>query len=54
LGVKPESEHLRNAAEAVSADISPLADHRGSAEYRAAMAKVMVRRALDSAVARLG
>lgn len=52
-GGPPDAARLLKAAEAVKGDISPLADHRASAEYRTAMAVVMVRRALESAVARL-
>ncbi len=39
--------------QAVQADISPMADHRASAEYRSAMASVLTERALRSAIARM-
>lgn len=53
VGSKLDATRLREAAEAVIEDISPMADHRASAEYRTAMAKVMTRRALERVVARL-
>jgi len=40
------------AARAVAAGSSPIADVRGSAEYRAAMAEVIARRAIAAALAR--
>jgi carbon-monoxide dehydrogenase medium subunit len=40
------------AARAVSAGSSPISDVRGSAEYRAAMAEVIGRRAIGTALAR--
>ncbi len=46
-------EVLREAGEAVATDIDPMSDHRASAKYRRAVAKVMVQRALARAVARL-
>jgi CO/xanthine dehydrogenase FAD-binding subunit len=46
-------EVLREAGEAVATDIDPMSDHRASAKYRKAVAKVMVQRALARAVARL-
>jgi carbon-monoxide dehydrogenase medium subunit len=42
------------AAAAVAGEIDPVADHRGSAEYRRYMATVFVRRALGLARERLG
>lgn len=53
VGGSPDAERLARAAEAVTGDISPMADHRASAEYRAAMAQVMTRRALERALTRL-
>ncbi|NMM26939.1 MAG: hypothetical protein HHJ12_06540 [Glaciimonas sp.] len=44
---------LRAAAEAVGQDIKPMTDHRASAAYRLAMAKVFTRRALNRALGRL-
>ncbi len=38
----------------VSADVHPVSDHRASAQYRSAVAKVYVRRALHRAAQRLG
>lgn len=45
---------LRAAGEAVVGDIDPMSDHRASARYRKAVAKVMVQRALARAASRLG
>jgi CO/xanthine dehydrogenase FAD-binding subunit len=53
IGSKLDVGTLRAASEAVTVDISPMSDHRASAEYRAAVAKVIVRRTLERAVARL-
>jgi CO/xanthine dehydrogenase FAD-binding subunit len=44
---------LAEAADAVEADIDPMSDHRASAKYRKAMAKVLTRRALEQALKRL-
>jgi len=44
---------LKEAGQAVKADISPMADHRASAEYRSAMASVLTERALHRAITRL-
>lgn len=46
-------ELLQAAAEAVGQDIEPTTDHRASAAYRLAMAKVFTKRALNRALARL-
>lgn len=46
-------ELLQGAAEAVGQDIEPTADHRASAAYRLAMARVFTKRALNRALARL-
>ncbi len=43
---------VKEAGKAVQADISPMADHRASAEYRSAMACVLTERALHRAIAR--
>lgn len=53
LGSKLDAATLRAAGEAVVGDISPMSDHRASAAYRSAVARVMIRRALERAVARL-
>ena len=53
VGSKLDATTLQAASEAVTADISPMSDHRASAEYRAAVAKVIVRRTLERAIARL-
>jgi CO/xanthine dehydrogenase FAD-binding subunit len=53
LGSKLDAATLQAAGDAVVNDISPMSDHRASAEYRSVVAKVMTRRALERAVARL-
>jgi CO/xanthine dehydrogenase FAD-binding subunit len=53
LGSKLDAATLQAAGDAVVNDIDPMSDHRASAEYRSAVAKVMTRRALESAMARL-
>lgn len=53
LDSKLDAATLRAAGEAVVGDISPMSDHRASAAYRSAVARVMIRRALERAVARL-
>lgn len=53
LGSKLDAATLHAAGEAVVNDIDPMSDHRASADYRRAVAKVMTRRALESAMARL-
>ena len=52
-GARLDADVLARAAEAVVGDIEPIADHRASASYRVAMAKVMARRALERAATRL-
>ncbi|MCC6210514.1 MAG: FAD binding domain-containing protein [Burkholderiales bacterium] len=47
-----DDEVLWSAAEAVGEDIDPHTDHRASAAYRLAVAKVLTRRALTCALAR--
>ncbi|HXE89823.1 MAG TPA: FAD binding domain-containing protein [Terriglobales bacterium] len=44
---------VEEAAEKVTADVHPVSDHRASAKYRAALAKVFVRRTLARALDRL-
>ncbi|MBN8969238.1 MAG: FAD binding domain-containing protein [Rhizobiales bacterium] len=53
LGSKLDAATLHAAGEAIVADIAPMSDHRASAEYRSVVAQVIVRRALERAVARL-
>lgn len=52
-GQKLTDALLKEAGQAVRADISPMADHRASAEYRSAMACVLTERTLQRAIARL-
>jgi len=52
-GQKLTDALLKEAGQAIQANISPMADHRSSAEYRAAMASVLTERALHRAIARL-
>jgi CO/xanthine dehydrogenase FAD-binding subunit len=52
VGSDGGDEAIRAAARAVAAGSSPIADVRGSAEYRSAMAAVIARRAIAAAVAR--
>jgi aerobic carbon-monoxide dehydrogenase medium subunit len=44
---------LQRAGKAVQSDLEPLSDHRASAGYRSAMARVLTERALRQAMARL-
>ncbi len=53
-GQRPSRQLLNESAQVVSRDIHPVSDHRASAQYRTAVAKVFVRRALNQAIARLG
>ncbi len=53
VGGRLDDRVLQSAGEAVSADIEPLSDHRASARYRTAIAKVLTERALKRAVVRL-
>ncbi len=52
-GAQVSEELFQRAGEAIAAEIQPMSDHRCSAEYRAAMGKVFVRRALQRAADRL-
>jgi len=52
-GQKLSDALLNKAGQAVQADISPMADHRATAEYRSAMACVLTERALHRAIGRL-
>jgi CO/xanthine dehydrogenase FAD-binding subunit len=51
-GTTGDDEAVAAAARGVAAGSSPIADVRGSAEYRAAMAEVIARRAITTALAR--
>jgi carbon-monoxide dehydrogenase medium subunit len=53
-GQRPSPKLLEEASQAVSADLHPVSDHRASAQYRSAVAKVYVRRALKRAIGQLG
>ena len=52
-GERASDELFEQAAQAISADIDPISDHRCSAEYRAAIGKLYVRRTLQTAMQRL-
>lgn len=45
---------VAEAGEKVTSDVHPVSDHRTSAKYRSAMAKVLVRRTVGQALERLG
>ncbi len=51
-GARLDAAALQAAAEAIGRDIAPMSDHRASAQYRKVVAKVLVRRALERALAR--
>ena len=52
-GGQASEDLFQRAASAISADIDPISDHRGSAEYRAEIGRVYVKRALHQAMQRL-
>lgn len=52
-GATPDETTLRRAADAAAAEIDPQSDHRASGAYRSKVAGVLVRRALERALARL-
>ena len=54
LGAKPSKDLIRAAADAAQKLADPVADNRGSAQYKKAMAGVLVARALASTFERLG
>jgi carbon-monoxide dehydrogenase medium subunit len=51
-GMKADEGSYRQAGEMIAAELMPLADFRGSPEYKRSMAAVHVRRALSAAAAR--
>ena len=51
-GVKPDTEAIRAASESVEAEIDPSGDIHASVEYRRQLARILARRALETAVAR--
>ncbi len=53
-GSRLSAKLLDESAQAVTHDVHPISDHRASARYRATAAKVLARRALIRALARLG
>jgi CO/xanthine dehydrogenase FAD-binding subunit len=53
-GQRPSAKLLEEASQAVSPDLHPVSDHRASAQYRSAVAKVYVRRTLKRAIGQLG
>lgn len=53
-GQRPSQKLLEEASQAVARDLHPVSDHRASARYRSAVAKVYVRRTLKRAIERLG
>jgi carbon-monoxide dehydrogenase medium subunit len=54
LGQPITPELIERAAEAAAGEVRPITDIRASAEYRRAMSKVLVRRALGACAGRLG
>lgn len=53
IGQVLTEEKCKVAAQLAQSDVDPLSDHRASAEYRTAMASVLVERALKQALNRL-
>jgi carbon-monoxide dehydrogenase medium subunit len=53
-GAKPSRDVIRAAAEEATKLADPVADNRGSPEYKKQMAGVLVGRALATSFARLG
>jgi len=52
-GAIPDETTLRRAGDAAAAEVDPQSDHRASAAYRSKVAGVLVRRAIERALARL-
>ncbi|NKB36901.1 MAG: hypothetical protein GKR93_06975 [Gammaproteobacteria bacterium] len=50
---KLDEDTLEKAGQAAADELDPLSDHRASAEYRKAMGKVLLKRAVTSAIGRL-
>ena len=53
-GQRPSPELMEEASQAITLDLHPVSDHRASAQYRSAVAKVYARRTLRRAIGRLG
>jgi carbon-monoxide dehydrogenase medium subunit len=53
-GAEASADSARRAAEKIGADLEPLGDAHGSAEYRRAMARVVARRAVCQAMVKGG
>jgi CO/xanthine dehydrogenase FAD-binding subunit len=51
---RPSQKLIEEASQAISRELHPVSDHRASAQYRSAVAKVYVRRTLKRAFGRLG
>jgi carbon-monoxide dehydrogenase medium subunit len=54
IGTNGGADAVEAAAAAVSAAATPISDVRGSADYRRAMAGVIARRAIETALERAG
>ena len=52
-GAVVDEDSIAGAGEAAKSGVDPISDHRASAEYRAAMVKVLVEKALRKALARV-
>jgi carbon-monoxide dehydrogenase medium subunit len=52
IGKPPDKEHIAEATAMAKTEIKPIDDYRGSATYRIEVVEVLVRRALEIAVAR--
>ena len=53
-GTVLDDDTIAGAAKAAQGDVDPISDHRASKEYRSAMARVLVEKALRETLARLG
>lgn len=53
-GVACSDENVKNAAQTASGETSPIGDVRASAEYRREVSKVLVRRAIEVALEKIG
>ncbi len=54
VGQELKQDNINQAAASAKQDVDPLSDHRASAEYRVAMAEVLIRRCINSCINRLG